>query len=210
MRTWEKERHAVAHFPMNWPLREEKAMGSVRSAPRPSLARGGGRACLRMALSAHACCLTSVAIAQVLRCRLVDDELPGRLAAAGVLLAMMRSCLGVDGGAADVVAGASQVLAALCLHHVARLDVCIRAPSSCLCHVVVRDRFGGSEQLRPVLVWVERSDTISKRLRMILHVLATHSNTSLVQPAITGPEPTTQRSVVETQYWGTQLSFCLT
>ena len=187
-------------------------MGSVRSAPRRSLARGGGRACLRMALSAHACCLTSVAIAQVqvLRCRLVDDELPGRLAAAGVLLAMMRSCLGVDGGAADVVAGASQVLAALCLHHVARLDVCIRAPSSCLCHVVVRGRFAGPRS--SVLYWsgLERSDTLSKRLRMILHVLATHSNTSLVP---TGPRATTQRSVVEhslAYFWGTLMSFGLT
>ena len=66
-------------------------MGSVRSAHRPSLARGGGRACLRMALSAHVCCLTSVAIAQVPERSFVDDESPGRLAAAGVLRSMIRS-----------------------------------------------------------------------------------------------------------------------
>ena len=98
-----------------------------------------------------------------------------------------RSGLGVDGGAAVVVAGRQQALAALCLHQVARLDVCNRAPSSCLCHVTVRDRFAGFSS--SVLCWsgFERSNTMRKLLRMILCVPVTPSNTSSVPPAITGP-----------------------
>ena len=110
----------------------------------------------------------------------VDEHAPGRLAAAGVLLSMKRSYSGVDGGAADVVAGAQQELAALCLHHTSRRGVHIRVPSACLCHVAVRDRCAGPEQLRLYWSGLERSDTISKRLRMILHMLVTLSNPNLV------------------------------
>ena len=89
----------------------------------------------------------------------------------------------MDGGAANAVAWLSQVLVAFCLHQNARLDVCIQSPSSCLCHVAVRDRFAGPSS--SVLYWSgsERSDTLSKRLRVILYVLVTRSNTSLVPPA---------------------------
>ena len=76
--------------------------------------------------------------------------------------------------------------------HVARLDVCNRAPSSCLCHVAVRDRFAGLSS--SVLCWsgFERSDTVRKLLGMIICVLVTPSNTSLVPTAITGPRAPTQ------------------
>ena len=122
----------------------------------------------------------------------VDGDGPGSLAAAGVLLSKKRSGLGVDGGAVVVVAGRQQAVAALCLHHVARLDVCNRAPSSCLCHVAVRDRFAGLSS--SVLCWsgFERSDTVRKLLGMIICVLVTPSNTSLVPTAITGPRAPTQ------------------
>ena len=68
--------------------------------------------------------------------------------------------------------------------------LCIQSPSSCLCHVAVRDRFAGPSS--SVLYWsgLERSDTLSKRLRVILYVLVTRSNTSLVPPA------------PESRYWG--------
>ena len=45
----------------------------------------------------------------------------------------------------------SQVLVAFCLHQSARLDVCIQSPSSCLCHVAVRDWFAGPSS--SVLYW---------------------------------------------------------
>ena len=113
-------------------------------------------------------------------------------AAAGVLLSMKRSCLGVDGGAPGVVAGAQQELAALCLHQCSRLGVHIRGPSACLCHVAVRDRFAGLSS--SVLCWsgFERSDTVRKLLGMIICVLVTPSNTSLVPTAITGPRAPTR------------------
>ena len=48
------------------------------------------------------------------------------------------------------------------------------------------------QRVRPsssVLYWsrLKRSDTISKRRRMILDMIVTHSNTTFVLPAITGP-----------------------
>ena len=106
-----------------------------------------------------------------------------------------------------VVAGRQQAVAALCLHHVARLDVCNRAPSSCLCHVAVRDRFAGLSS--SVLCWFgfERSDTVRKLLEMILCVLVTPSNTSLVPTAITGPRAPTQgaRSAAHFLHFGVGL-----
>ena len=52
-----------------------------------------------------------------------------------------------------------------------------------MCHVAVRDLFAGP--CSSVLYWSgsERSDTLSKRLRVVLNVLVTRSNTSLVPPA---------------------------
>ena len=52
-----------------------------------------------------------------------------------------------------------------------------------MCHVAVRNRFAGP--CSSILYWSgsERSDTPSKRLRVILYVLVTRSNTSLVPPA---------------------------
>ena len=101
-----------------------------------------------------------------------------------------------------VVAGRQQAVAALCLHHVARLDVCNRAPSSCLCHVAVRDRFAGLSS--SVLCWsgFERSDTVRKLLGMIICVLVTPSNTSLVPTAITGPRAPTQGARSAAHFWG--------
>ena len=67
-----------------------------------------------------------------------------------------------------------------------------RAPSSCLCHVAVRDRYAGLSS--SVLCWFgfEQSDTVRKLLGMIICVLVTPSNTSLVPTAITGPRAPTK------------------
>ena len=104
-----------------------------------------------------------------------------------------------------VVAGRQQAVAALCLHHVARLDVCNRAPSSCLCrHVAVREyRFAGLSS--SVLCWsgFERSDTVRKLLGMIICVLVTPSNTSLVPSAITAvPEHLHRERGPRRIFWG--------
>ena len=80
--------------------------------------------------------------------------------------------------------------------------VCNRAPSSCLCHVAVRDRFAGLSS--SVLCWsgFERSDTVRKLLGMIICVLVTPSNTSLVPTAITGPRAPTQGARSAAHFWG--------
>ena len=154
---------------------------------RPSLARGGGRVCLRSALPARARSRSSSLIAQGPQMTFRRRRCAGQSGCRRRAALEERSGLGVDGGAAVVVAGRQQALAALCLHQVARLDVCNRAPSSCLCHVTVRDRFAGFSS--SVLCWsgFERSNTMRKLLRMILCVPVTPSNTSSVPPAITGP-----------------------
>ena len=72
-------------------------------------------ACRRPCMTAHRAAatstlLTSRTIAQVPERALQRQVLPSGLAVAGVLLTTLRSCLGLDGGAEDVVAGGQHVL----------------------------------------------------------------------------------------------------